>query len=90
MGDGEWARKSLLEIYFIIAVTKLLENALWSLLSGIQRITTGQKLTDWERRALGSLEWPKSPKIGQHLPLFFGGPAKNQQVIKSKGYSKIL
>ena len=42
-GDGEWARKSLLEMIFIIIIgynISKLNYALWSLLSGIQRLTT--------------------------------------------------
>ena len=42
-GDGEWARKSLIKmiIFIIIGYNIIkLNYALWSLLSGIQRLTT--------------------------------------------------
>ena len=42
-GDGEWARKSLIEMIIFIIIgynISKLNYALWSLLSGIQRLTT--------------------------------------------------
>ena len=90
-GDGEWARKSLLE--FLFYYTRLQLDRKYHLVliqdepKGLQNCP---KVNTKGGDTLGELRMAQKSVFGQQLLLFLDGPTKNQKAIKPKGCSKTL
>ena len=83
-GWGVGSKEPTLDLFYYL-VTKLLKKSLWSLLSGIQRLTTrNEKKPDYGETS-GKLQMAQNLIFGQRILLFLDRPAKNnkQSLVKS-------